>query len=37
VYKGDFTDGDNSLDYIMNQPNVMPRWTALFKLLNFRF
>ncbi|KAJ4438070.1 hypothetical protein ANN_14009 [Periplaneta americana] len=25
VYKGDFTDGDNALDYIMNQPNVMPR------------
>jgi hypothetical protein len=25
------------LDYVMNQPNVMPRWTALFKLLNFRF
>jgi len=25
VYKGDFTEGDNALDYIMNQPNVMPR------------
>ncbi|PSN48119.1 UDP-glucose:glycoprotein glucosyltransferase [Blattella germanica] len=25
VYKGEFTEGDNALDFIMNQPNVMPR------------
>lgn len=25
VYKGDLSDGDNVVDYIMNQPNVMPR------------
>uniref|UniRef100_A0A1B6BXN7 UDP-glucose:glycoprotein glucosyltransferase n=1 Tax=Clastoptera arizonana TaxID=38151 RepID=A0A1B6BXN7_9HEMI len=25
VYKGELSDGDNVVDYIMNQPNVMPR------------
>ncbi|XP_023293347.2 UDP-glucose:glycoprotein glucosyltransferase [Lucilia cuprina] len=25
VYKGDLTDSDNLLDYLMNQPHVMPR------------
>ncbi|XP_067014377.2 UDP-glucose:glycoprotein glucosyltransferase isoform X2 [Anabrus simplex] len=25
VYKGELTDSDNTLDYIMSQPNVMPR------------
>lgn len=37
VYKGEFTDGDNALDYIMNQPNVMPRYLFSFKTLSFRF
>jgi UDP-glucose:glycoprotein glucosyltransferase len=25
VYKGEVTDKDNILDYLMNKPNVMPR------------
>ncbi|KAJ9575218.1 hypothetical protein L9F63_025829 [Diploptera punctata] len=25
VYKGEFTESDSALDFIMNQPNVMPR------------
>lgn len=25
VYKGEVTDKDNILDYLMGQPNVMPR------------
>jgi hypothetical protein len=29
VYKGEFTEGDNALDFIMNQPNVMPRYVVL--------
>lgn len=37
VYKGEFTDGDNALDFVMNQPNVMPRYLFFFKTLSFRF
>lgn len=25
IYKGELTDSENVVDYIMNQPNVMPR------------
>lgn len=30
VYKGELTDKDNVIDYIMSQPNVMPRFGFIF-------
>lgn len=31
VYRGELTEGDDVIDYIMNQPNVMPRYkTSIF-------
>ena len=36
VYKGELTDKDVVIDFIMNQPNVMPRY-AYFDLIIFNF
>lgn len=30
VYKGDLTDKDNVIDYLMNRPNIMPRYVMYF-------
>lgn len=29
VYRGEVTEGDDIIDFLMNQPNVMPRYVAL--------
>lgn len=33
VYKGELTDKDNVVDYIMSQPNIMPRYFPLKLML----
>lgn len=41
VYRGDVTEGDDVIDFLMNQPNVMPRYVAFriikYKLYNARY